>query len=288
MKFGIGCDPEFFLWDKDSNMYVSAHSYLPGTKKEPFKLDKGAVQVDGTAVEFNIDPAYEMEEFVDNIDTVLKQVRKMVPKNLSFSFVPEVLFEQNYFRDEIPSESKELGCDPDMDAYTGKLIEIFNKEKASQTPYRTAGGHIHLSWRDDGDLNDKDHIFDAKAVARIFDHIHEKHVEAWEPYNDRRNVYGKKGAIRIKKYGVEYRSPSNAWLRNKNYWKLMYSYASATMHCAENGITRPNFAKLYVDDTNRLKNDYIIVALLPYLNPKSKEYCFIKNGVFGKTKDLVL
>ncbi len=60
-NFTYGCDPEVFLMVGDK--YVSAHGLFPGTKAEPFKVEKGAVQVDGLALEFNIDPAKTPEEF---------------------------------------------------------------------------------------------------------------------------------------------------------------------------------------------------------------------------------
>ena len=52
-KFTIGADPEVFVADSLTNTFVSAHDLVPGTKLEPFAVNKGAVQVDGMALEFN-------------------------------------------------------------------------------------------------------------------------------------------------------------------------------------------------------------------------------------------
>ncbi len=75
-KIAIGCDPETFL--KRHGEYISAFGMFPGTKNEPYKVNKGAIQVDGFALEFNIDPAFSAEEFDYNIQTVLNQMDDMV------------------------------------------------------------------------------------------------------------------------------------------------------------------------------------------------------------------
>ena len=51
----VGCDPEVFV--AKGGKFISAHGMIPGTKKAPHKVERGAVQVDGMALEFNIDPA---------------------------------------------------------------------------------------------------------------------------------------------------------------------------------------------------------------------------------------
>ena len=42
---------------------------------------------------------------------------------------------------------------------------------------------------------------------------------------ERRKLYGKAGAMRYKPYGVEYRTLSNAWLKNKNRMKQVATNA---------------------------------------------------------------
>jgi hypothetical protein len=62
----IGADPELFVFTR-SGKPVSAHDLIPGTKYEPHEVGNGAVQVDGVAAEFNIDPAANEDEFFFNI-----------------------------------------------------------------------------------------------------------------------------------------------------------------------------------------------------------------------------
>lgn len=80
MELKIGTDPECAIYDTENKMYVSAHDLIPGDKNNPFKVEKGAVQVDGLAAEFNIDPATTAEEFDDNISSVINQLTDMIKK----------------------------------------------------------------------------------------------------------------------------------------------------------------------------------------------------------------
>ena len=76
MKLLIGADPELFV--SENGKLVSCHGLLPGTKLNPHRVDKGAVQVDGMAAEFNIDPASNEEEFITNLNTVQNSLRELL------------------------------------------------------------------------------------------------------------------------------------------------------------------------------------------------------------------
>ena len=76
MTFTIGADPEVFVGI--DNKFVSAHDLVPGTKLNPHRLVEGAVQVDGMALEYNIDPCTEGQEFVARMKLVRNQMEDMV------------------------------------------------------------------------------------------------------------------------------------------------------------------------------------------------------------------
>src|SRR3546814_16696321 len=90
----FGCDPEVFILD-EYGAPVSPEDFLPGTKEEPYKVNKGAVQVDGMAGEFIIDPAHTFDEFDDNIVSVMKELTGMLPKGYKLSVVPHMVFPQD-------------------------------------------------------------------------------------------------------------------------------------------------------------------------------------------------
>lgn len=219
MKFG--CDPELFVFDKNTGKYVTAEGLIPGTKFEPFKVDCGAVQVDGMAAEFNIDPVTDFKTFDHNITTVMKQLSDMLPKGFELHQKPAVIFDEDIW-DDAPMKAKELGCTPDFDAWTG---EVNTPPKCDIPRLRTASGHLHIGWTEGADTSDVQHIAACRDLVRQLDY----YLGAWsvmhDPDSTRRKLYGKAGAMRYKPYGVEYRVLSNFWLKDtasrKAVWNRM-------------------------------------------------------------------
>lgn len=222
-NFKFGCDPEVFL--SVNGQYVSAHGLFPGTKDEPHKVEKGAVQVDGLALEFNIDPASTAEEFSGNIETVLKQMKEMVAKvdkKMKIEFKALANFDVKYFKD-LPENSKILGCDPDFNSSNGMIIT--KSRDLTNVPLRTAAGHAHIGWTEGEDAMSAVHFEDARFIANTF-------------YNDLKNpfppkttdeyqrlsYYGNFGAFRPKSYGVELRQYSNHWVECPETRIIMFNY----------------------------------------------------------------
>lgn len=220
--FKLGSDPEFFLREKATGKYVGAPGFVPGTKKEPHPLPNGgSVQVDGLAIEFNTPPAETRNQFADHVNSCLNDIRKMVDSKYEFVFLPYVVFDKIHY-DAMPDSSKELGCDPDYNANTGHLNPI---PKADGT-FRTASGHLHIGWGKD--MDGPQHFDDCRLVIR---NVNSWFHNSWfylpwsgsklfaDLENKRRNLYGKQYAFRPKSYGVEYRTPSNAWLTTSDDMK---------------------------------------------------------------------
>lgn len=209
----IGADPELFVFNNTLQKHVSAHDLLPGTKSKPFIVPGGAVQVDGTAAEFNIDPAETFEEFDANIDSVLTYLQMMLPDDCELRADPVVVWDEDYFN-TLPFVATELGCMPDFDAWTGRRNP---KPKLKEMPtLRTAAGHIHIGFTENASIQDPAHIRAAQRMAQLMDW----HVGVWSTQVDldktRRLLYGKAGACRYKTYGVEYRTLSNFWVLDKH------------------------------------------------------------------------
>ena len=80
MELLLGADPEVFV--RHNGVTVSGFNMIPGTKKKPHPVDFGAVQVDGMALEFNIEPAHDLGEFRFNIAQVLEALSRMIPEGL--------------------------------------------------------------------------------------------------------------------------------------------------------------------------------------------------------------
>jgi len=211
----IGADPEFFVGKNGKP--ISAFDLIPGTKEFPFPVECGAVQVDGMALEFNIDPASEADEFVHNIDTVLMHLRAMVPDDLSFMFQSVAEFGWKYIENQ-PIDARLLGCIPDFNAYTGKE----NKPPKVTSPIRTAAGHIHVGWRDPALPSDYKHQEECKLLAKQLDYALGLPSLLVDRDHQRRSMYGKAGAYRTKPYGIEYRVLSNFWLKNRGLKRWVF------------------------------------------------------------------
>lgn len=216
----IGCDPEFFLFDTKTDRYTSAHNLVPGDKANPYKLEcgVGAVQADGTAVEFNITPVETFDEFQHNINAVLKDIKKIVPSRYEFRFVPSVFYQLNYF-ESIPKKALELGCEPDYNARTGDPNP--RPDTTFMPTLRTGAGHIHIGWTEGMDPHEENHFKDCCAlVLELYDNVN---LGLFDRDMDRRNLYGNGPVFRPKSYGVEFRTPSNAWLNSDRAMRYVFN-----------------------------------------------------------------
>lgn len=214
MEITIGADPELFVTQEGK--YRSAWGLIPGTKEKPHAVKDGAVQVDGMALEFNIDPVKTADDFVAKINSVMGQMKEMVP-GYDFAIVPSCRFNGNHFRAQ-PDEAKELGCTPDFNAYT--LAE--NPKPNNLTTMRTASGHIHIGFCDGADPMSDEHMIRCATLVKQLDAYLGLPSLIFDKDKKRREMYGAAGAFRPKPYGVEYRVLSNAWLLTEDRMRFVF------------------------------------------------------------------
>lgn len=233
MSILIGADPEFFVRKATKSgrgQFISAHDLVPGTKEAPYKVEHGAVQVDGMALEYNIDPASSAEEFVFNNLAVLTQLKKMVGPGLEFVFNPVCHFSDRVWANA-SEEEQVLGCTPDFNAYTGEQNPVPN----NKAKFRTASGHIHIGWTEGAAPDSPEHFADCQIIIRELDTIfswiyHDQCNQGLVKKVDelkRRRLYGRAGAFRPKSYGCEYRTPSNTWLKTTQQMETVFNAAHA-------------------------------------------------------------
>lgn len=216
----IGCDPELFVFTT-SGRPLSAHDLLPGNKWDPHFVDKGAVQVDGVAAEFNITPAKTADEFVENIFSVRNEMLRIIrTKRLDVELraTPTIKFTKRQWM-AIPEEAKMIGCEPDFSAYTLGA----NIKPETDKFMRTGGGHVHISW---GQPQESVRIpwptYVAGLVRHLDTHLFPESLK-WDADQERREMYGCEGAFRPKDYGVEYRPLSNKWLESEKTIRYVYN-----------------------------------------------------------------
>jgi len=222
-EFLIGADPEVFIRRKDTKEFVSAHGMLPGDKDNPFPVLHGAIQVDGMAAEFNIDPARTKYEFIRNVKSVMNSIRAYIGDEYELVAIPTCHFGKELI-DAQPEEAKILGCDPDFDAWTGDENPIPDVDM----PFRTGAGHIHIGWTEGQDPKNADHLQVCRHLIQHLDYFTLPTLLV-DKDTERRKLYGNAGAFRPKPYGVEYRTPSNFWVASEQKMGMMYDMIKHTL-----------------------------------------------------------
>lgn len=226
----VGADPECFVRKIGKKQFQSAHGLIQGDKKNPYKVERGAVQVDGMALEFNIDPAKNEREFVENITGVMKIMAGMVPA-YELVPVPVANFTEAVMKKQ-PKEALELGCEPDFCAWKDGQA---NPRPNGDVNFRTGAGHVHIGWTNDVDVNDPGHMEACIMATKQLDFYLGLGSLVYDTDTKRRTMYGAAGAFRPKPYGVEYRVLSNAWLQSEELMAWVYRTTTKAINDLFNG-----------------------------------------------------
>lgn len=197
--FTIGADPEFFL--SRFGKHVSAIGMIGGSKDQPRPLEREGFGIleDNVAVEFNIAPAHNHQEFIDNIQYVMRELRNTLPPDMEFNKDASAIFDKEQLLDP---KAQEFGCEPDFNAWTRAVNP---RPCAADAALRSAGGHIHIGVEG----VDKYQLIRAMDV---FAGVPSLKLDNSPEAARRRQLYGKAGACRLKPYGAEYRTLSNFWI----------------------------------------------------------------------------
>lgn len=249
-QFTIGCDPEIFVTQKGKA--VSAYGMIPGTKDKPHPTSHGAVQVDGMALELNTTPApvNNFEVFNNNLVRQMKNLQNMVKAagNYNLAIKPVQDFTQEDM-DNAPAEAKELGCDPDFCAYTMEP----NPRPEGTVNFRTGAGHIHIGWGENIPVDNMDHMQICADFVKVLDMTVGLFMTVIDTDPRRRVLYGKAGAFRPKPYGVEYRTPSNVWIKNLEFRKCVHSLVNRAIQLHSTGYTYlPNMRSIEFEDIRKV------------------------------------
>lgn len=211
----VGADPEVFVTTPTGVVYPVC-GMIGGTKEEPLPVPYGALQEDNIMAEFNIDPASTCEQFVHNI----QQVYQTLTDRLSVSGVtPAIIASADVLPEllDLFPQSRVMGCEPDYNAYTRSI----NPTPTPDTTLRTCAGHVHLGF----DYEAENPFELACELTKRLDYT----IGLWSVLHDtdteRKKKYGKAGAFRPKSYGVEYRVPSNFWLKTPEFMAEVFNRA---------------------------------------------------------------
>lgn len=260
----FGCDCEFIL--TLHGQYKSAVPVLKGTRDKRERLGGHEIFHDNVLAEVAIKHGSTLPEVVDNFGAALKWLSsKVSPCKLNLAASADFPM-----RELTDPDAKQAGCDEETDAYTRKTLP--SQENAIKTtPFRTAGGHIHLGG--DGALQDSIKIKLVVYALDLFVGVPSLYLDNNILAQERRRMYGKAGSYREKSYGLEYRALSPFWLRSPDTVKLVYNLSMFALDFVESGMMnrfwKVDTEKLFAGKKDAYRccgydKDYLINAINNY------------------------
>lgn len=220
----VGCDPEFTILDPRgrpvpaSAVGITEKVDMPPKQYVPedhrgMHMARSLFFRDGWNVEVNVKGGACRALMLNGVSAAVDLIRSNLPEG--YKLVARAAFRvPKKALDAAPDDVKHFGCNPSIDAYTGKR-KIPDVDAATHL-YRYAGGHLHFGT----EFNSSGHkcIVNAELnpmLVKLFD----KYIglPLAVIYNDsaqwrRRKLYGQAGEYRRQQYdpynvGVEYRTP---------------------------------------------------------------------------------
>lgn len=225
----FGSDPEFFFMKggkvvPSSKVIKGGSIVVPdGFQGELNPLTDGCRQVSGNRICDALELANDFAERAGA--TLALRVGVDVDRETFFS---------------LPADERAFGCSPTRNVY-----EKTKRPRGTRTRFRAGGGHVHL-----GGL----------GVLRLYQSKPKELIQLMDivcgtlcvlvdrdPANiARRKYYGRAGEHRPKRYGVEYRVPSNFWLQSYTLWSMV----SGLLRNAINIASDEQATKLVLDKIN--------------------------------------
>jgi hypothetical protein len=222
----IGADPEVFLANQAGNP-VSSIGKIGGTKYAPIPIEDGiCLQEDNVTVEYNIPPCKTRDDFIKYNSRALEIIaEKAIKLDLNVLIKAAVRMPAAELKDP---RSWVFGCEPDFNVW-----EMEYNPKPNPHQYRAAGGHVHIGC----DLNNMQKV----TLTKLLDVTLGALFSVIDDDVKRKSMYGAAGSIRLKPYGIEYRTLSNVWLRDKVFMKVVYDTSrAAAAYVQEQAIKNKN------------------------------------------------
>lgn len=216
----LASDPETFAVISGTDIIVDTSTIISASKENAEYVRDGVyIQHDNIMAEFNTKPSSTVTEFIYNTTNAIE----VLTQRLEESGISPLIASSSVISNAVIAGSKIahiFGCAPDLNTWTGDVNPTPNIEEVGNL--RVCGGHLHMSlemesYAQGADLVKLlDYALTLKAVADGVD-------------NDatRRKFYGSAGSYRETAYpnntiGIEYRTPSNYWLKSTELMRQCY------------------------------------------------------------------
>ena len=225
MGFTFGSDPEFIL--TKNSFPKSAIGILPKkTSAIPFKGN--FIYYDNVLAEIAIKPGRNKQEVIENTKISLTRLAEIIhPIKFDISCAED--YPDRELRHE---EARIAGCNPEWDVYSLQCI-LPPEEVISKTPFRTAGGHIHLGA---SFLREPLSIFNTVRMMDLFIGVPAVFLDVDPMTKKRKKVYGQAGSHRVTDYGLEYRSLGNFWFASPEYMGLIYDLSDFVLNFVQDEL----------------------------------------------------
>jgi hypothetical protein len=260
----LGADPEIFAVKANAEV-------LPAWEFLPEKSPDTEIFWDGFQAEFTTTTETCLAWFIDHVRDGLRRVHKAAKKNGGQLALADVI--------EIPLEMLEkgeqkhvqFGCDPSKNAYNdhGQL-----EADPRKLQIRFAGGHMHFGMG----LREVEAIRMVKALDAIWG-VASVSLFAGLEHPLRRVYYGKAGEYRLPSHGLEYRTPSNAWLCHPAIAQLSWSLARQAVQIGQKDLL--SAWKADEDETRRIINELDVTTARKILKKNQKVLETLLVGYFG-------
>lgn len=221
----MGCDPELFIQAPDG-IIIGSEKVIPfeGISQEYTQspsVHNGqtfkTVVRDGVQIELHPQPDTCRARMSNQISDIFRNLSKTLKeRGLKVCFEPVVEVSEQEFA-TLSHECKEFGCEPSFNYYDKDASITVDPQEYR---IRAAGGHLHF------DLSQSQVILDArKEFVPVLDILVGNTCVMLDRHPliaERRKVYGRAGEYRLPKYGLEYRTLSNFWLKNYRLMSFVF------------------------------------------------------------------
>lgn len=221
----LGCDPEFFF---TKNGDVIGSEKIIDRKTGILASANGSkIIVDGVQAEINPAPSTCRQSLASNIATCFRSVINEIAKDptVSVSMAVTARIKKKEL-DSLDEESRKFGCAPSKNVDAGSENAVAIKDP-SKYLVRSAAGHIHIGDASGNRLSAQfKAIHSPERLVPILDIIVGNTcvlLDRDEGNVERRKVYGLAGEYRTPVHGLEYRTPSNFWLRSYQVMSFVFS-----------------------------------------------------------------
>ncbi len=230
----LGCDPEFFF--KNKGGIIGAEKVLKKNGLYTYDAAQHSavdskIIIDGVQAELNPRPNTCREVLANEIRSCFKtldiQLKAKAAEGISCDFSQNIEISKEEL-ESLDKENQRFGCAPSKNTGKSKAPKLsLASVDATKHLKRCAGGHIHIGHNEIPQLKNLI-MWNPEAMVDVLDVLVGNTcvlIDRDKGNVERRKLYGRAGEFRLPKHGLEYRTPSNFWLKSYQLMSLVFGLA---------------------------------------------------------------